>query len=111
MVLSRTMTAPTCLRSQVEREATSAAIFMKYWCQSTRTRCVGLCCLALEAEAFGDLRRFKFSKCFFLNLIFILEAIRFLKVSDRSRIIATAGRDANVPWIRPSGVILPHPRY
>src|SRR5881296_4151181 len=36
IVLSRTITAPTCLRSQVERLATWRAMFMKYVCQSTR---------------------------------------------------------------------------
>src|SRR5437867_7159453 len=36
MVLSRTITAPTCLRSQVERVAACRAMFMKYVCQSTR---------------------------------------------------------------------------
>src|SRR6185369_9293845 len=38
MFLSRTMTAPTCFRSQVARVATSTAIRMKYWSQETRSR-------------------------------------------------------------------------
>src|SRR4051812_25067679 len=38
MFLSRTMTAPTCLRSQVARVATSRAICMKYWSQVARSR-------------------------------------------------------------------------
>src|SRR5262245_44455730 len=37
MVRSRTMTAPTNLRGQVDREATTAAMFMKYWSQDTRS--------------------------------------------------------------------------
>src|SRR6266542_3103256 len=37
IVRSRTITAPTCLRGQVEREATCWAMFMKYVCQSTRS--------------------------------------------------------------------------
>src|ERR1700730_17355047 len=36
IVRSRTITAPTCLRGQVERDATCPAMFMKYVCQSTR---------------------------------------------------------------------------
>src|SRR5512140_3438924 len=36
MVLSRTSTAPTCLRSQVARVATTRAMFMKYSSQLTR---------------------------------------------------------------------------
>src|SRR5258708_11182955 len=31
------MTAPTNLRGQVEREATTCAMFMKYWSQGTRS--------------------------------------------------------------------------
>src|SRR5882672_11195641 len=38
MLLSRTTTAPTNFRSQVERVATSRAMFMKYSSQETRTR-------------------------------------------------------------------------
>src|SRR5665213_1508396 len=37
MVRSRTMTAPTNLRGQVERDATTCAMFMKYWSQGTRS--------------------------------------------------------------------------
>src|SRR5512141_666541 len=36
MVLSRTSTAPTCLRSHVARVATTRAMFMKYSSQLTR---------------------------------------------------------------------------
>jgi hypothetical protein len=36
IVLSRTITAPTCFRGQVERVAAWWAMFMKYVCQSTR---------------------------------------------------------------------------
>src|SRR5262249_2247440 len=38
MVLSRTMTAPTYLRGQVERDATTSAICMKYSSQGRRSR-------------------------------------------------------------------------
>src|SRR5271155_5478161 len=38
MLLSRTMTAPTNLRSHVDRVETSRAMFMKYSSQETRTR-------------------------------------------------------------------------
>src|SRR5262249_32895781 len=37
MVLSRTITEPTNLRSQVEREETTRAMFMKYSSQETRS--------------------------------------------------------------------------
>src|SRR5437870_1854154 len=40
MQRSRTMTAPTCLRSQVARVATSRAMFMKY--SSQEARCLSL---------------------------------------------------------------------
>jgi len=36
IVLSRTITAPTNLRGQVDRLAVTAAMFMKYWSQETR---------------------------------------------------------------------------
>lgn len=36
IVRSRTITEPTNLRGQVEREATTAAMFIKYWSQDTR---------------------------------------------------------------------------
>ena len=36
IVRSRTMAAPTYLRGHVDREATTAAMFMKYWSQDTR---------------------------------------------------------------------------
>src|SRR5204863_1510609 len=36
MVRSRTITAPTYLRGQVDREATTCAMFMKYSSQDTR---------------------------------------------------------------------------
>jgi hypothetical protein len=36
MLRSRTMTAPTCLREQVDRVATTFATFMKYSSQLTR---------------------------------------------------------------------------
>src|SRR5437867_2050965 len=38
MLLSRTITAPTCLRSQVERDATSLAMRMKYSSHDARCR-------------------------------------------------------------------------
>ena len=41
MLLSRTMTAPTNLRSQVERVATVRAMFMKYSSQEERARMRG----------------------------------------------------------------------
>src|SRR5207244_9919446 len=37
MFLSRTMTAPTLARVQVERSATCRVIVMKYWCQLGRS--------------------------------------------------------------------------
>src|SRR5947209_4177168 len=37
MFLSRTMTAPTLARVQVERSATWRVIVMKYWCQLGRS--------------------------------------------------------------------------
>src|SRR5664279_2763963 len=37
MVFSRTMTAPTNLRGQVERDATTLAMFMKYSSQEARS--------------------------------------------------------------------------
>src|SRR5512142_1669349 len=40
IVLSRTSTAPTCLRSQVARVATTRAMFMKYSSQLTRSSIV-----------------------------------------------------------------------
>src|SRR5262245_53910234 len=47
MHLSRTITAPTCLRSQVAREATSTAIRMKYSSQDARWLItLLLCCTA-----------------------------------------------------------------
>src|SRR5580692_1083324 len=45
MILSRTTTAPTNLRSQVERVATSRAMFMKYSSHETRFRMVTSCIL------------------------------------------------------------------
>src|SRR5260221_9733841 len=36
------MTAPTNLRGQVDREATTCAMFMKYWSQGTRSSGVGM---------------------------------------------------------------------
>src|SRR5580692_1485546 len=41
MLLSRTMTAPTNFRAQVERVETSRAMFMKYSSHETRTRVGG----------------------------------------------------------------------
>src|SRR5215831_16805534 len=41
IVLSRTITAPTCLRGQVDRVETCRAMFMKYVCQSTRCSLIG----------------------------------------------------------------------
>src|SRR3954468_24479397 len=37
MVRSRTITEPTNFRGQVDREATTWAMFMKYWSQGTRS--------------------------------------------------------------------------
>src|SRR3954447_22970926 len=60
MVRSRTMTEPTNLRGQVEREATTCAMFMKYWSQGTRSSMSVV--LPLRAgrdlrNSFGSMRR------------------------------------------------------
>src|SRR5437899_4311885 len=55
MFLSRTMTAPTFARVQVERSATWRVMVRKYWCQLGRSLIE--VSLRQKAERFGDERQ------------------------------------------------------